>query len=423
MVSAAIGRALETRGHRFTLLTSPLMAPWVEKEGVEACYFGPSPVISRQFEAHSKLTNLSPAKIIKALKEQAEYLHRELPVAIGKARPDCMIVDADFPAAASVSEALHLPFVTLCCALPFHGEPTVPPSFLGWSYRPDIFGRLRNQMAYAIRDYMARPLSHELNEFRKHHGLKPYHHPEDAFSPFSQITQLVAGFDFPRVKLPPCFHYVGPCYQHPGFEAPFPFERLDGRPLVYAALGTQLSVGSELWTTIAQACANLNVQLVIASSALSSSPESNELPGNPVVVSYAPQVHLLSRASLFITHAGLNSVLESLGSGVPMLALPFAADQFGVASRIVYHGVGETLGRERTSLDAVQKNISNLLRDSSYRSRCEPISRSVQSSGGAMAAAEIIERVGVTRQPCYAQDHELSRRNPERLARASGAVS
>lgn len=44
--------------------------------------------------------------------------------------------------------------------------------------------------------------------------------------------------------------------------------------------------------------------------------------GDPVVVRYAPQVELVKRAAAVITHAGLNTVLETLAEGVPLVALP-----------------------------------------------------------------------------------------------------
>jgi len=45
------------------------------------------------------------------------------------------------------------------------------------------------------------------------------------------------------------------------------------------------------------------------------------LPGSPLVV-YAPQLELLAKARLTITHAGLNTVLDSLSNGVPLVAIP-----------------------------------------------------------------------------------------------------
>jgi zeaxanthin glucosyltransferase len=65
------------------------------------------------------------------------------------------------------------------------------------------------------------------------------------------------------------------------------------------------------------------------------------IPSNAIIVSTAPQIELLKRASLCITHAGLNTVLEALAQWVPIVAIQIGFDQPGVAARIAYHGVGE----------------------------------------------------------------------------------
>src|SRR6266853_6737775 len=53
------------------------------------------------------------------------------------------------------------------------------------------------------------------------------------------------------------------------------------------------------------------------------------------------RLSLLKRAALCITHAGLNTSLESLAQGVPMVAIPVTNDQPGVAARIAYTKTGE----------------------------------------------------------------------------------
>jgi hypothetical protein len=67
------------------------------------------------------------------------------------------------------------------------------------------------------------------------------------------------------------------------------------------------------------------------------------------LVSYAPQIEILKRSSLCITHAGLNTVLESLSSGVPMVALPITNDQPGVAARIADKKVGVVISPDQAS--------------------------------------------------------------------------
>ena len=62
------------------------------------------------------------------------------------------------------------------------------------------------------------------------------------------------------------------------------------------------------------------------------------IPSNTIVVRSAPQIELLKRTALCLTHAGLNTVLESLAHGVPMVAIPIAYTQPGTAARIAHHG-------------------------------------------------------------------------------------
>jgi zeaxanthin glucosyltransferase len=81
------------------------------------------------------------------------------------------------------------------------------------------------------------------------------------------------------------------------------------------------------------------------------------IPSNTIVVRSAPQIELLRRAALGITHAGLNTVLESLARGVPMVAIPIGYDQPGVAARIAHHGVGEFMEVEDLTVEGLSKRI------------------------------------------------------------------
>ena len=67
------------------------------------------------------------------------------------------------------------------------------------------------------------------------------------------------------------------------------------------------------------------------------------LPRDPITVPFAPQLELLKRAAVCITHAGLNTALESLTNGVPMVAIPITNDQPGVAARVRWTRSGEVV--------------------------------------------------------------------------------
>jgi MGT family glycosyltransferase len=117
------------------------------------------------------------------------------------------------------------------------------------------------------------------------------------------------------------------------------------------------------------------------------------LPGDPLVVNYAPQAELLARASALITHAGLNTVMEALAAGVPMIAIPITGDQFGVAARIAYRGAGEVIQAVQCRAGAVAAAVHQVLHEDRYRARAVELQRAIEQTRGAAAAAEIIEQV------------------------------
>jgi len=96
-------------------------------------------------------------------------------------------------------------------------------------------------------------------------------------------------------------------------------------------------------SVIAEACSGLDLQLVISLGGGQDPALLGDLPGDPVVVGYAPQLELIRRSALTISHGGLNTVLESLAQGVPMVVLPVAYDQPGVGARVEWSGVGRSI--------------------------------------------------------------------------------
>lgn len=118
-----------------------------------------------------------------------------------------------------------------------------------------------------------------------------------------------------------------------------------------------------------------------------------KLPGNPIVVQYAPQLELIQKASLVITHAGLNTTLESLSHGVPMVAIPISLDQPGVAARIAWTGTGKVVPLPRLSVPILRKAITEVLTHESYKTNAVQLQQAISDAGGIIYAANIIEQV------------------------------
>jgi MGT family glycosyltransferase len=239
-----------------------------------------------------------------------------------------------------------------------------------------------------------------VGKYRETWKLPPYKNVSDVFSKLAQISQQPAEFEFPRTALPECFHFIGPFSDSAGREPiAFPYEQLTGQPLIYASLGTLQNRLQDIFRNIAEACVGLDAQLVITLGGSSSPDSLQKLPGSPLVVRYAPQLELLQKASLTITHAGLNTVLESLSNGVPMVAIPITNDQPGVGARIVWTGTGGVVPLSGLSVPKLRTAIQRVLTSESYKTNTSRLQQAIENSGRVSRAADIVEKAIATGKP------------------------
>jgi zeaxanthin glucosyltransferase len=102
---------------------------------------------------------------------------------------------------------------------------------------------------------------------------------------------------------------------------------------------------------------------------------------------------------LTITHAGLNTTLESLTNGVPLVAIPVTNDQPGVAARIVWTGVGEQIPLKALNPEKLRRLVQKVLTESFYKENAVRLQKAIQESGGVEQAVDIIEQAVRTNQP------------------------
>jgi MGT family glycosyltransferase len=398
----ALALELNRRGHGVVLFTVADGARKLKGLPLEVVTIGATPFPPGAVdEAYVTLGRLSGRKGLRFSvdyfrKEQA-MLHAELPDAVRGASIDVLLVDQLAPAGSTVAEFLNLPFVTIANALPVNRESAVPPYFTGWLPGTGPWARWRNQLGNALLDRLTEPLFRDLQIQRQRFGLRPLRQKIEAFSPLLQLAQLPAAFDFPREQIAPHFHYVGrladPSGQEPLLRdsVPFPWEQMDGRPFLYASLGTLQNGRPELFELIAEACAPLPAQLVISMGNPTSVPL--KLPGDPLVVAYAPHQQLIERSALVISHAGLNTTLTALGCGVPVLAIPITNEQPGIAARLAYSGAGRVIPVQKLGVAKLRALVSEMLSDSSYKKNAQRLQIECNAAGGVATAAELIERI------------------------------
>ena len=184
-----------------------------------------------------------------------------------------------------------------------------------------------------------------------------------------------------------------------GDESEFPWARLDAAlPLVYLSFGSQIYHQPELFAKVTAALRDLPLQLVLSAGELADSLNRTALDARTVIVRYAPQLALLRRARLFITHGGANSVMEALACGVPLLISPLCNDQFHQAYFIERAGVGQRLDLREASCQDIAAAVGALLSIGSHRERLEAIRASYRRDG-ADEAARLISALAAESRP------------------------
>jgi zeaxanthin glucosyltransferase len=264
-----LGRELRRRGHEVTVVARADGRAKARQAGLGFVLIGehefPEGAMGKLTTQLGRLNGLKAMRFtVELLRRTTATLLREAPDAIRAAKIDGLLVDQVVPAGNTLAEALRIPLVTVCNALAINVDPTLPPTVMPWRFERGIFARARF------------------------------------------VAQQPAFFDYPRESLPECFHYTGPWHDPIGGGEPtdFPWEKLDGRSMIYASMGTLQNRLWEIFAIFAKACAGLDAQLVISLGGRDQAPDV-VFAGAPVVVPFAPQIELLKRTTLAITHAGL----------------------------------------------------------------------------------------------------------------------
>jgi zeaxanthin glucosyltransferase len=401
---ATLGRTLRGRGFRVVAFQLPGMRTRIEDEDLE---FWPLGLEDQTKDIESALAHLGGMSGLSGMRftldcgrRLAELVLQHAPAAVAAVDPCLLVVDANDPAGAAVAEHTGIPFVTLG-SLPLNREPDMPPPFVPWPYDGTLATRLKNRLAYRVFDFLVRRINATVNESRRSWKLAPIRTPDDTFSRLAQIFQTTDELDFPRRKAPPNFHAVGLLFDQRRPPVSFPYERLGDRPLIYASFGSVLNRSETLFRTIIDACTGLDVQLILSAGPLAATLNASGLPDSITVVPFAPQLELLARATLCITHGGLNTVAESLRFGVPMVAVPIMNDQPAVAARVKWTGCGEIVTPNKLTAGSLRSAIGRVLQQPSYRQNALLQKSAIERAGGVLRAADIVTSIALGTRPAH----------------------
>lgn len=161
--------------------------------------------------------------------------------------------------------------------------------------------------------------------------------------------------------------------------------------IIYVSLGS-INSSEKFIKKCINAFANKDVCVIISLGNKTKYDSIEKVPKNIFLLDWAPQLEILSKASLFISHAGMNSVNESLYFGVPLVVSPMANDQYIIADRIQELNLGTKIDMNTISSEDLytisKETINNQkINENLIKMKCE-----MQNAGGTDLAVYNIEK-------------------------------
>ncbi|WP_278022426.1 macrolide family glycosyltransferase [Flavobacterium ginsengisoli] len=185
------------------------------------------------------------------------------------------------------------------------------------------------------------------------------------------------------------FIFIGPPIYKKKYTVDFPFEKIEGKKVIYISLGTIFSNHStDLNHMFFKAFADTEYVVVMAAHKVNLA--ETEIPKNFIIRDYVPQLEILKKTTAAITHGGMNSMGDLLYYNIPFISIPLGADQFFLSNRAEELGATIVLDANTITAETIKNSIEKILANSSYNENSTKISDSFKSAGGYKKAAEEI---------------------------------
>jgi MGT family glycosyltransferase len=407
-----IGEVLRRRGHRVIFVIEESFAGTLEEKGFEErlMRLAPPPDVPEEPGQFWKdfIRDTAPvfrestfeqleefmAPTWQALLDGARYVDERLGEIFGEVEPDVIVEDnvCAFPAI----PASGRPWVRIVSCNPLElKDPELPPPYtgLGIDDRSE-WDRYREEYRRVIDGMQG-----DFSEFCVARGAPPLPDGEMIHeSPWLNLYLFPREVDYPRsTRLGPTWHNLESSVRTTDAEWSLPCElaNRDGS-LIYVSLGSLGSGDVPLMEELVAALAETPQRYIVSKGPQHA---EYELADNMVGEEFLPQVSVLPRVDLVITHGGNNTTTECLHFGKPMILLPIFWDQHDNAQRMDETGFGIRLPTYSFDRRDLWEAIDRLLADSDLGDRLGAVSDRLQESPGNERAAELIERVAVSAEP------------------------
>src|SRR5258706_1399549 len=353
-----------------------------QRQRIEAtgATFRPYATINDDYFDIHKLDGSNPPLTARTMVETTREVLPNLLDIVRREKPDVIMHDTMCPWGWYVAQVAGIPSVSSMPLL------ILTPKMILQS------GQLLDLMALGIKNlHHIRALNRIAAEMGRTYGMKAPGFP-DALTSTGTITinYTSALFQPDSARLDKNIKFVGPSIEPRPDQTNFPLNQLDKKPLIYISLGTVINDNPDFYKQCLRVFGNTEYQVVMSVGRRIELDRLGEIPSNFIVRNFVPQLEILQRAALFISHAGMNTVHEGLYYNCPLLLTPQQSEQNLVAVRVQQLGAGIKLPTPPLTDQQLRDAAYRILNDPNFREQACVVGESFRTAGGHQRAADEI---------------------------------
>ncbi|TCP68605.1 nucleotide disphospho-sugar-binding domain-containing protein [Baia soyae] len=355
-----VAKELVRRGEEVVFYTTDDFTDGVKKAGAEIQVIDPifNPInFFEKVDPHGDQSFLKPPiHLMTQYMDEARLKARELMDQVKSEKADVAIYDPMCVWAKEIIHTLDIPAATFYSSFAFHKEA---PTLQKW-----------------VDQYFEPEEQQILHLFTTAEKLNIVSNPKE-------FQYDVEFFDHR-------YAFVGPLISDRHVTSDLLLDSLSSQPILYISLGTILS-NADFYKNCFEAFGETHWQVILNIGPKTSMEELGSIPKNFIIRPFVPQLEVLKHTDVFISHGGMNSIMEALWFGVPTVAIPQSTDQPLVAERLTQLGLGESIQPDQVTAEQLRETVNKVSQSESVRVNLQAMRQAMQEANPVQQAADRLQ--------------------------------
>lgn len=314
----------------------------------------------------------------------------ELPSILEENNISFIICDQMEPAVALVADYLNIPFITVCNAMAVVMHLTLPPFFTSWDYKTTERRLKINDGFYTVANIILKRDTKVLERWRQkwnmpeRTGMRRFF----ATSRVATLSQQTPSLEFPFTEINQDWHYCGPFRNDIHLSYKKPVLPNDDKKNVYISLGSLQGSRFGLLNKCVKACDKLDLRPIVVHAGLLKEKKIKKLQKKAVVYDYLKQPDVFNDCDILISHCGLNTALDALSCGRPIVAIPIGIEQGAIATKIKRNKCAVVV--KRPSVKKIVGALSEIISNPEYEKNARALEQEIKDAGCVDKATNVI---------------------------------